>query len=183
VYVDDNPTNLADPLGLCPECQQQKAPGFWRQFGQRIKNWFNDDGFKTNEQLDSEAGYSTATILNYSEVDLSGSGFATANDTAGVEGVLLSNMPLGFASSAASAIYDPSFVNLDLDSLSNAIPYVIEGSDLPIAAGFAVYDGSQFAGNTMITVFTPNTLQSNTINANGITLQDPQAAAFDSGSW
>jgi RHS repeat-associated protein len=24
-YVNDNPTNLADPLGLCPECQQQNA--------------------------------------------------------------------------------------------------------------------------------------------------------------
>ncbi len=156
--------------------------GGWNGVGQRFKNWFNGDGFKTNQQLNHEVGYSTVKILNYSEIDLSGLGFSAVNDQAGLTAALLGSGTLGAASTIVSVVHDPSFVNLDLTGLSNMVPLVIPGSEVPIAFGFAAYSGSQFAGNTLTTVFTPDALQSNTINANGITVQDPQAA-FDAGNW
>jgi hypothetical protein len=60
-------------------------------------------------------------------------------------------------------------------------PYVVEGSDVPMAFGFDAYDGSQFAGKVMPDVFTPDALQSDTISdGNGHLIPNPQAA-FDSG--
>jgi hypothetical protein len=55
-----------------------------------------------------------------------------------------------------------------LNALSNLIPYAVEGSDFPIAVGFAGYHGSQFVANQgVIPVFTPDALRSHTINAKG----------------
>ncbi len=52
-----------------------------------------------------------------------------------------------------------------------------------MAYGFAIYDGSQFIGNqVIIPVFTPGGLQSDTINANGYSIPNPQAT-FDSGQF
>jgi hypothetical protein len=54
---------------------------------------------------------------------------------------------------------------------TTVLGYAVEGSDVPLAFGAAVVDGSQFAANTvMIPVFTPDALQSNTANINGVTV-------------
>jgi hypothetical protein len=167
-----------DNRGCTEEAQQQNSgPGFFSRLGQRFKNWYGDRGFKTDEELDREVGAGISRIVDEPNLIVT-----NVADSGAIGSVLLANVPLGVVSTAASIKNDPGFLNWDLNGLSTAIPYAIEGSDLPLAYGFAVYDGSQFAGHTLTTVFTPDASQSDTINANGITVQDPQAA-FDSGSW
>lgn len=102
-------------------------------------------------------------------------------DLGGAAAARLHNTPLGLASSAVSVGSDPTVPNILLNAESNLIPLVVEGSDLPIAYGFAAWDGSQFAGNALSTVFTPcGQAQSETIPVNGINMPDPQAV-FDAG--
>jgi hypothetical protein len=70
-----------------------------------------------------------------------------------------------------------------LNAGATLIPLAVEGSDLPIAFGFALYDGSQFAAKVMTDVFTPDALQSDMIpDGNGHLIPNPQAA-FDSGQF
>jgi hypothetical protein len=175
--------NLAAYLKNLAQQQNSSSSGtgFWNGMDQRFKNWFNDDRFKTDEELDREARYSTHTTLP-SEVDLSESGFSALNDQAGLIAALLDSQHLGVASAVVSVLHDPSFLNMDLTGLSITVPLVIPGTDVPIAAGFAAYSGSKFAGDTLTIVFTPDASQSDTINANGVTVQNPQTT-FDSGNW
>jgi hypothetical protein len=66
---------------------------------------------------------------------------------------------------------------------TTVIPLIVEGSDLPLAYGFALYDGSKFAGQVMTGVFTPDELQSDTIpDGNGHLIPSPNAV-FDSGQF
>ena len=65
----------------------------------------------------------------------------------------------------------------------NLLPWAFPELRVPMAFGGAAWDASKFTANhVIIPVFTPDALQSDTINENGITVQDPQAA-FDSGNW
>jgi RHS repeat-associated protein len=158
------------------QVQQQSGSsggaGFWSHVGQRFSNWWDGRGFHDNMHLkENVTDFETYQPL-----------VTASSDLLGVSGAVLRNTPMGIASTVVSVTSDPSPLNIMSNSESILIPLAIPGADVPIAFGYAAWDGSQFAGNTMTTVFTPDALQSNTINVNGITLQDPQAA-FDSGSW
>ena len=178
----DTQANLSDQQPWWQKGKHQIASsdgtGFWKGLGQRFNNWLHNDGFKTNEELDREFGYSTSTIL-YSRVDLSGSAFSAVDDQVGLTGALLGSGTLTAASSLASVVHDPSPLNVSLNGLSTTIPLAIPGADVPIAVGFAGYSGSKFAADTLTNVFTPDASQSDTTVENGIIVQDPQAA-FDS---
>ena len=102
-------------------------------------------------------------------------------DSMGVAAAVTKNTPLGIASSVVSVANDRSKLNVALTVGSSVLPYVVEGSDVPMAFGFAAYDGSQFAGKLVTDVSTPDALQSDTISdGNGHLIPNPQAA-FDSG--
>jgi hypothetical protein len=106
-----------------------------------------------------------------------------ASDTLGVLAAVFHSTRLGYASSALSLAADHTPTNVMLNAGSTLIPHIVEGSDFPIAVGFAGYDGSQFVANqVIIPVFTPDALQSNTVNENGILMPNPQAI-FDSGQF
>lgn len=115
---------------------------------------------------------------------LSNSSFWTLTaDTLGVVSAVSRRWQFGAVSSLISLASDHSLTNVMLNVGANLIPLVVEGSDLPIAYGFAVYDGSQFVANqVIIPVFTPDGLQSDTIDANGYSIPGPQAT-FDSGQY
>jgi hypothetical protein len=102
----------------------------------------------------------------------------------GVVGAVSGQWPLGAISSVINIRNDKERLNVALNVISVAAPLVLEGSDVPIAYGIAVYDGSQFLQNqVMIPVFTPDPSQSVTIpNGNGGVIQNPDEA-FNSGQF
>lgn len=57
----------------------------------------------------------------------------------------------------------------------NFLPFVVPETGMPLAVYGAVDDGSQFVANqVIIPVFTPDALQSNTINnGNGVSIPNP----------
>jgi hypothetical protein len=78
-----------------------------------------------------------------------------------------------------SGANNPSPENLVITGEAVLIPLVVEGSDLPIAYGVAVYDGSEFAAQTITEVFRPDSAQSDTINMNGYTVTAPNAVDWN----
>jgi RHS repeat-associated protein len=167
-YAGDSPTNFIDPFGMDrgpggpggsggPGGQSGCGGGFWSLFGGGCSQ---SQGYNPN----------CAPCLNPGALDPTQSGENEPNpfltfvaDAAGVTSALLNNTPLGRVSSVVGFVHDPSVPNFILTAESNLIPVAIEGSDLPIAFAFAVYDGSQFAGNTLTQVFTPDQYQADTI--------------------
>lgn len=155
--------------------------GFWSGLGQRFGNLFKGKGFHTNQQLLPE-GTVTTNEIDWLPGEGEPNGWVTAvADSMGVAAAVTKNTPLGIASSAVSIANDRSKLNVALTVGSSVLPYVVEGSDVPLAFGFAAHDGSQFAGKVMTDVFTPDALQSDQISdGNGHLIPNPQAA-FDSG--
>jgi hypothetical protein len=79
---------------------------------------------------------------------------------------------LGAVSSAVSLVTNPSAKNILTTTVTTAVGYAIEGSDVPLAFGTAAVNASKFAANTVvIPVFTPGASQSTTVNINGTTVQ------------
>jgi hypothetical protein len=104
-------------------------------------------------------------------------------DLLGVAAAVSGRWQFGAASSLISLAVDHSQTNVAQTAATTVIPLLIEGTDVPIAFGFALWDGSQFAGQMMINVFTPDALQSDkTPTGSGNVVQNPQAF-FDSGQF
>lgn len=154
---------------------QSKKPGFWSRLGQHLGNLFGGHSWNFGMRESVTTRMVTGEVREPNPV-------ATAvADSMGVAAAVTKNTPLGIASSVVSVANDRSKLNVALTVGSSVLPYVVEGSDVPMAFGFAAYDGSQFAGKVMTDVFTPDALQSDTISdGNGHLIPNPQAA-FDSG--
>jgi RHS repeat-associated protein len=144
--------------------------GFWHRLGEHFSNLFHGHSWSYGMRF-----VVTSRILPAEP----NPAVTAAADLAGVGAAISRNTPPGIASAVTSSVNDPSVPNVTLNAESVLIPMAIEGSDLPIAFGFAAYDGSKFAARTITQVFTPERLQSDTIDDGlGHTLQAPQAA-FD----
>jgi hypothetical protein len=155
--------------------ESSKKTGFWSRLGQHLGNLFSGHSWNYGMRESVTTRMVTGEVREPNPV-------ATAvADTMGVATAVTKNTPLGIASSAVSIANDRSTSNVALTVGSTLLPYVVEGSDVPMAFGFAAYDGSQFAGQVMTNVFTPDALQSDTISdGNGHLIPNPQAV-FDSG--
>jgi hypothetical protein len=69
-------------------------------------------------------------------------------------------------------VTNPTPKNILTTTVTTAVGYAIEVSDVPLAFGTAGYEGSKFAANTvMIPVFTPGPVQATNANINGTTVQ------------
>jgi len=95
---------------------------------------------------------------------------------------------LGLAAGVVSSANDPSPLNLTINGTGGALglaSYAAEGTAVGtgaavggfgVAAGAMAWSASNWISTNVITpVFTPDANQSNTINANGITIQAPDA--------
>ncbi len=155
--------------------ESSKKTGFWSRLGQHLGNLFSGHSWNYGMRESVTTRMVTGEIREPNPV-------ATAvADSMGVAAAVTKNTPLGIASSVVSVANDRSKLNVALTVGSSVLPYVVEGSDVPMAFGFAAYDGSQFAGKVMTDVFTPDALQSDTISdGNGHLIPNPQAS-FDSG--
>ncbi len=81
-------------------------------------------------------------------------GLTALADALGIYAAVSGNTPLGWASSATGVGNNPSVPNILLTAEANLIPLVVEGSEVPIAVGFAAYDaadvGSDFVVNQVV---------------------------------
>ena len=108
---------------------------------------------------------------------------ATPGAVPGVPG-----LALGLASGAVSSVNDPSGLNLTINTTGGALglaSYFAEGTAVGtgatvggfgVAVGATAWSASNWISTNVITpVFTPDANQSNTINANGVTIPAPDA--------
>lgn len=144
--------------------------GFWRRLGQHLGNLFSGHSWNHGMRF-----VVTHRILSPSESE------AVTDVAQGVKvaAAVGAGPKVGAIGTLMSIASNPSPPNIGM----NLLPWAFPELRLPMAFGGAAWDASKFTANHVIVpVFTPDTLQSDTINANGITVQDPQAA-FDSGNW
>jgi RHS repeat-associated protein len=108
---------------------------------------------------------------------------ATPGAVPGAPGLML-----GLAAGGVSSVNDPSGLNLTINATGGALgfaSYAAEGTAVGtgatvagfgLAAGATAWSVSNWISTNVITpVFTPDANQSNTINANGVTIQAPDA--------
>ncbi len=189
-YMQNNPLGGVDQDGHCDWCQ-------------KLWNGITGNGFQTNAQIAAANAPTTVTTtqgdgflvdpgLNLEpqpngEVDL---GTSAVGVLSAAPGVVLGapGLMLGLAAGGVSSANDPSALNLSINGAGGILgvaSYVGEGTavgtgatvaGVGVAVGAMAWSASNWVSTNVITpVFTPDANQSDTINANGVTVQAPDA--------
>jgi RHS repeat-associated protein len=195
-YMRNNPLSGADPDGHCDWCQKlwNGVTGNGFQTNAQIAQTAalnapttitetQVDKLPTNPQPTSEAEPKEPN----GQVDLAASAAGVLSAAPGVfpgaPGLLL-----GLGAAGVSSVNDPSGLNLTINAAGGTlgvVSYAAEGTAVGtgaavggfgVAVGAMAWSASNWISTNVITpVFTPDANQSNTINANGVTIQAPDA--------
>jgi RHS repeat-associated protein len=165
------------------QAQQQSSSGgrFWGH----VSNLFH--GHSWNYGMRESVTVTISPAEPNSNVDLATSAAGLLSATPGaVPGA--PGLMLGLAAGGMSSVNDPSGLNLTINGTGGAlgaVSYFAEGTAVGTGAtvgGFGVAAGATawsisnwISTNIIVPVFTPDANQSNTINANGVTTQAPDA--------
>ena len=196
-YMRNNPLGGADKDGHCDWCQklwngimgngyQTNAQLAAQQQPQATVTTTETHSLPKNPEPESAAGPNEAVTLGADAVGLASAIPGVIPEIAGaVPGAPA--FAIGLLATGVSVDNDPSSLNLSINATSTALAAMstfgtgtvaslgtVGGFGL--AAGALAWDGANWTSNYVITpVFTPDANQSNTINANGITIPAPDA--------
>jgi RHS repeat-associated protein len=172
-------------LLLSPLAQQQSGsgPGFLGRLGQRLNNFFHNNGLVTNAELDQVHGaFSSAYIVPGSVHEIEPNSYVTMGlDAAGIGATLSGHAYLAGGIAAGSSIYNPDPMNLGLNGMS-LVPGIVGEAAMPLTV---VNDVGGLAGGVITNnVMAPMlmSIPGNTMNDGyGHTIPTPEATCVASG--
>lgn len=162
-----------------PPAQQQNGssgPGFWGRLGQRFNNFFHENGFVTNAELDQVHGaFTSMYIVPGSVQEIEPNSYITLGlDAAGIGATLTGHAYAEGGIAAGSSIYNPDPMNLGLNGMS-LVPGVGEAAmPLTVVNDVGGLAGGVITNNVMAPML--EAIPGNTmVNGNGISIPNPAA--------
>jgi RHS repeat-associated protein len=168
------------------QVQQQSSSsgsGVWGRLGQRVNNFFHNNGFVTNAELDQVHGaFSSAYIVPGSVREIEPNSYVTLGlDAAGIGATLTGHAYAAGGIAAGSSIYNPDPMNLGLNGMS-LVPGALGEAAMPLTV---VNDAGGLAGGVITNnVMAPMlmSIPGNTMNDGyGHTVPTPEATCVASG--
>jgi hypothetical protein len=163
--------------------QSSSGTGFWGRLGQRFNNFFHNDGFVTNAELDRVHGaFTSAYIVPGSVHVIEANSYVTLGlDAAGIGATLTGHAYAAGGIAAGSSIYNPDPMNLGLNGMS-LVPGALGEAAMPLTV---VNDAGGLAGGVITNnVMAPMVMSipGNTMNDGyGHTVPTPEATCVASG--
>lgn len=168
------------------QAQQQSSgsgPGFWGRLGQRLNNFFHNNGLVTNAELEQVHGaFTSAYIVPGSVHKIEPNSYVTLGlDAAGIGATLTGHAYAAGGIAAGSSIYNPAPKNLGLNGMS-LVPGTLGEAAMPLTV---VNDAGGLAGGVITNNIMAPILMSipgDTMNdVYGHTVPTPEATCVASG--
>jgi hypothetical protein len=195
-YMQNNPLSGTDKDGHCDWCQKLwngiSGNGFQTNAqlaAQQQATVTTTETYSPHQEPESAAEPKEPNEAVALTMDAGGLLSATPGAIPEVAGAIpgAPAFGLGLLATGVSVNNDPSSLNLSINATSTtlgamstfgtgAVATVGTVGGFGVAVGALAWDGSNWTANNVITpVFTPDANQSNTINANGVTIAAPDA--------